>query len=117
MNDEVTGKNPRLKADLTDVDLSSIVIQDGENIESASPSYPQALAAASKVSLVFQAPLGSGRSKGGVVGKVASRASIERESSSDDDGESDAECKIPDSNKAIVQDDVSSLFFFFETLI
>ena len=39
---------------------------------------------------------------------------MEKESDSAEEGERDAECNINDSNKAIVQDDVS---WFFETLI
>ena len=104
-----------MEDDLSDEQLSAIVIDNDENIESApAPNAPAQALAASKVSVVFKAPLGSRRSKCGVVGKGASRACVETESDSDE-GESDAECYIKDSNKPIVQDDVSSCFF--ETLI
>ena len=89
---------------------------DDESIEPAPvPNSPAQAAAASKVSVVYKAPLGSGRPKGGVVGKVASSPFVEKESDSDEEGERDAKCNINDSNKATVQDDVSS--WVFETLI
>ena len=77
-NDGHPAKNARVDADLSDAQLSSIVIDDDETIESAPAPYPRAQAgAASKVSVVFKAPMGSGRPKCGVVAKGASRACVE----------------------------------------
>ena len=68
-NDELPAKSPRVEDELSDAELSSIVIDDDESIEPAPvPNPPAQAGAASKVSVVFKAPLRSGRPKGAVVG-------------------------------------------------
>ena len=90
-NDELPAMNTRVEDDTSDVQLSSIVIDDDESIEPAPAPHPKTQAAVErKMYVVFKAPLGSGRSTCGVIGKVAPMACVEMESDSDE-GESDAE--------------------------
>ena len=74
-NDELPAKNQRVEDELSNAQLSSIVMEEDEAIEPAPvPNLPAQAAAASKVSVVFKAPLVSGRPKGGGVGKLGSSA-------------------------------------------